>query len=120
MTRAVSLVLALTLSSAPVANIVCAAWCDARFSATGGAADVCHSQPAHHLFAVLTSPDSCAAFAGTPFIREDTRRVAPAAISITVACLSANFIVPEPRLNDVSAGTARLPADRAQMLVLRI
>jgi hypothetical protein len=121
MTGTVALALVLTLSSIPIANIVCAAWCDARSSVdSSSASDVCHSEMAQTLFGVLAGANACKAFASTPFIREDTRRVALDTIPISVAFLSADFTVPEPRLNDVLAGKSRLPADHAQMLVLRI
>ena len=120
MTRAVSLALALTLSSAPVANIVCAEWCDAGSSVGGSASDVCRSEMGRSLFGVHAS-DACAAFATAPFIREDARRVAPETTSLDVAFLPpALSVLGWSVRSGVSEGTHRLLPNHAQMLVLRI
>jgi hypothetical protein len=122
MTRAVAIALALTLSSAPIGNIVCAAWCDARSSSNGSPADVCHTEPAHSLFAVFVASDACTAFASTPFVREDTRRVAaPEVVSIDAAFLPMVFAGPgRYATGGVSEGTQPVPPNHAQMPVLRI
>jgi hypothetical protein len=121
MRHAVALALALTLGGAPVANMVCAAWCDAHDSKNGNAGNVCHSELAHHLRAVFANLDACDAFASSTFIREDTRRVARDTVPIAIAFLPATLTVPEPCLNGGTlAGTPRLRPDRALVLALRI
>jgi hypothetical protein len=121
MTRAVSLALALTLSSAPIGNILCAAWCDARFSSSGSASDVCHGELAHTPFAVVAGSDACEAFASTPFLREDTRRLARDTVSIDVALLPVVLTVHDPGVKSgAPAGTQHLTPTHAQTLVLRV
>jgi hypothetical protein len=119
MTGTVALALALMPGSTPIANIVCAAWCDVR-SGVNSASVVCHREPAQGPFGAFASPDACEVFASTPFIREDTRRVAPAAISVDVAL---PVVLPAPGYGskgDVLVETPRLAINRAQILVLRI
>jgi hypothetical protein len=120
MTRAISLVLALTLSSAPLANIACVEGCDERAGDIGGSSDRCHSDTVQGLFAAIESFDVCEAFASTPFVREDVRRVAPAAVSSDVGLRPAILTPVGHRAKNTSAGTRRLRPNDAQVLVLRV
>ncbi len=120
MTGTVALALVLTLSSTPIASIVCAVWCDARPGVNGSPSVVCHSEPAQSPFWVIASPDACEAFASTPFIREDTRRVAPAGISIGGTLPVVLSAPSHCSQGGVLAGTPHLAANHAQILVLRI
>ena len=121
MRRTVAIALALTLSSAPIGNIVCAAWCDARSSASGSASDVCHGELAHSLFVIFVGSDACEAFTSPPFVREDTRRETPGAGSIDLAFLPVPFTVPSHEATGgVSEGTQRVLTNHSETLVLRI
>ena len=123
MTRAVAIALALILSSAPIGNIVCAAWCDARLSSSGGDSAACHHGPiAHLLFGVGPWADACEAFASALFIREDTHRVDTSPdISIDIARLPALFTDPDRHVErSISTDTQRWSPHHGHTSVLRI
>lgn len=121
MTRVVAIALALTLTTAPIANVMCAAWCDARASETGGASPVCHSDLNHGAFAVIANLGACGALTGTPFVGEDVRRPAPHAITFDLVFLPMSLDSPGYCMRGrVSAGTERSSASHAHGLVLRI
>jgi len=118
MRHAVSLALALTLGCAPVANIACALWCDARFGLGTNASGACHSNSAQDFIEVLTTSDACQAFTSTPSLREDARRV-PDAMSAAQTVATALQVVADVR-GEWGVPIRPLPANHARMQVLRI
>ncbi len=75
-TRIATFLIVVTLAAAPAENLVCLAWCAAAAYPHGTHA-ACHARATGD--PVVVANDNCGiVVAGTPFLREDTRREKPA------------------------------------------
>ena len=72
MFRISALFIALTLTVAPDASLLCKLWCDSQMAAAGG----CHHSTSTASTTVATPSEACdnLALSALPFLREDVRR----------------------------------------------